>query len=90
VAAWAQEVQPVPALSGRVIDTTGTLDAVQKAALDARLAALEAKKGAQVVVLMVPTHGAGRHCVVCQPCGQHLEDRAARCGRRRAADRGQE
>ena len=55
VGAWAQEVQAVPALSGRVIDTTGTLDAVQKASLDARLAALEAKKGSQVVVLLVPT-----------------------------------
>ena len=53
--ARAQQVQEVPALSGRVIDTTGTLDAVQKASLDARLAALEAKKGSQVVVLLVPT-----------------------------------
>lgn len=53
--ALAQEVQPVPALSGRVIDTTGTLDNAQKAALDTRLAALEAQKGAQIVVLMVPS-----------------------------------
>ena len=55
VAAWAQEVQAVPPLSGRVIDTTGTLNADQKAALETRLAALEAQKGTQVVVLMVPS-----------------------------------
>jgi uncharacterized protein len=53
--AAAQDVLPVPALSGRVIDTTGTLDASRQAAITARLAALEAAKGAQVVVLMVPT-----------------------------------
>ncbi|MCP5282078.1 MAG: TPM domain-containing protein [Rhodoferax sp.] len=51
----AQGVLPVPALTGRVIDQTGTLDAGQVAALTARLAALEEKKGSQVVVLMVPT-----------------------------------
>ena len=46
--AGAQQVLSVPALSGRVIDTTATLDASQ-------VAALETQKGAQVVVLMVPT-----------------------------------
>ncbi|MFT4195736.1 TPM domain-containing protein [Ottowia sp.] len=51
----AQGVQPVPALTARVIDATGTLDAAQTAALEAKLAALEQDKGAQVVVLMVPT-----------------------------------
>ena len=51
----AQGVLPVPALSGRVIDQTGTLDAGQIAALDGKLAALETRKGSQVVVLMVPT-----------------------------------
>ena len=55
VNAFAQDVQAVPALSARVIDTTGTLDGAQKAALDARLAALESEKGAQVVVLLVPS-----------------------------------
>lgn len=53
--AQAQGVLPVPALSGRVIDQTGTLDASQVAALDGKLAALEAKKGSQVVLLLVPT-----------------------------------
>lgn len=52
-AAFAQGVLPVPALSGRVIDQTGTLDAGQTASLEAALAALETRKGSQVVVLMV-------------------------------------
>ena len=55
VGAWAQPVQPVPALVAPVIDTTGTLQAAQKAALEAKLSALEAAKGSQVVLLMVPT-----------------------------------
>ena len=53
--AWAQSVLPVPALTARVIDQTGTLDAAQKKALEAKLASLEKAKGSQVVVLMVPT-----------------------------------
>ena len=53
--AWAQAVLPVPALTARVIDQTGTLDATQKKALEAKLSALEKAKGSQVVVLMVPT-----------------------------------
>ena len=50
-AAWAQSA--VPALSGRVIDQTATLTAVQREALDARLAALESERGAQLVILIV-------------------------------------
>ncbi len=53
--AHAQQPQPVPALSARVIDRTGTLDASQRQALEAKLAAFEEKKGSQIVVLMVPT-----------------------------------
>ena len=53
--AAAQPLQPVPPLSARVTDLTGTLDAGQKQRLEAQLAALEARKGAQVVVLLVPT-----------------------------------
>ncbi|MDO8278865.1 MAG: TPM domain-containing protein [Burkholderiaceae bacterium] len=51
----AQDLQPIPALTAHVLDATGTLDAAQKAALEARLAALEKSKGSQVVVLMVPS-----------------------------------
>jgi uncharacterized protein len=54
-AAWAQDVLPVPALSGRVIDQTSTLSAPQSAALGAKLQALEEQTGTQMVVLMVPT-----------------------------------
>ena len=53
--AHAQGLQPVPTLVAHVIDATGTLESSQKAALEAKLAALEAAKGSQVVVLMLPT-----------------------------------
>ena len=46
---------PVPPLTARVTDLTGTLSADQRAALEQKLAAFEAKKGSQVAVLMVPT-----------------------------------
>jgi len=52
---WAQDLQAIPPLSARVIDTSGTLDAGQKQALDARLAAFEKARGAQIVILLVPT-----------------------------------
>ena len=60
VALWmaplhAQDVQPVPPLSGRVIDTTGTLTPVQAQALGAKLAQVEQERGSQLVVLIVPT-----------------------------------
>jgi uncharacterized protein len=45
----------VPALSGRVVDQTGTLTSDQITALDQTLADFEAKKGSQIAVLMVPT-----------------------------------
>ena len=52
---WGQALQPVPALTGHVVDHTGTLGDTQKQALEDKLAALEQAKGSQVVVLMVPT-----------------------------------
>jgi uncharacterized protein len=52
---WAQDVQPVPALHGRVLDQTATLSPAQREALAAKLAGLEQQTGAQVVVLMVAT-----------------------------------
>lgn len=51
--AWAQGVQPVPALTAHVMDSTGTLDATQRAALEAKLVAFQQSRGAQVVVLVV-------------------------------------
>jgi len=56
LAAWAQgSVQPVPALTAHVMDGTGTLDAAQREALEAKLTAFEQSRGAQLVILMVPS-----------------------------------
>jgi uncharacterized protein len=46
---------PVPPLTGRVIDQTGTLTATQQAAMEHTLTAFEARKGSQLAVLIVPT-----------------------------------
>lgn len=46
---------PIPALTARVMDQTGTLTAPQTQALEGKLAALEQSTGSQVVVLIVPT-----------------------------------
>jgi len=48
-------VQPVPALSDRVVDTLGLLAPAERAALVARLAGFEAQAGTQIVVLIVGT-----------------------------------
>jgi uncharacterized protein len=51
----AQELLPVPALTARVMDATGTLSTAQREALESKLAAFEAQAGPQIVVLMVAT-----------------------------------
>jgi uncharacterized protein len=48
---------PVPPLAGRATDLTDTLSAPQRAELEQRLAAFEARKGSQIAVLIVPTTG---------------------------------
>ncbi len=48
-------LQPVPPLTARVTDLTGTLTAEQQTALEQKLAAFEARKGSQFAVLIVPT-----------------------------------
>lgn len=53
--AAAQNLQPVPALTARVIDETGTLDDIQRQGLEDKLAALEQSKGSQLVFLIVRT-----------------------------------
>lgn len=53
--AWAQGVQPVPALTAHVIDQTATLTPAQQQALEARLTAFEQSRGAQLVFLIVPS-----------------------------------
>lgn len=60
LAAWcgqarAQDVLPVPALEGRVVDRSGTLDAAQRQAMEQHLAAVERELGTQIVVLLVST-----------------------------------
>jgi len=49
--------QALPALTGRVVDTAGILDAATEAALKARLAAFERKSSDQIVVATVPGLG---------------------------------
>jgi uncharacterized protein len=51
----AEDLQPVPALSAHVTDTVGLLPEARRLALENRLVALEAEKGAQVAVLVVAT-----------------------------------
>ena len=53
--AWAQAPVPVPALTARVMDQTGTLAAVDVAALEQQLQTFEQQRGTQIVVLVLPT-----------------------------------
>jgi uncharacterized protein len=55
LAGMAHAEVAVPQLTARVTDLTGTLDAQQIQALDARMAAFEAQKGTQLAVLIIPT-----------------------------------
>lgn len=48
---------PIPALKSHITDTTGTLSPHDRERLDAELEALQRTKGAQIVVLIVPTTG---------------------------------
>lgn len=51
--ALAQSLQPVPALSGRVVDLSHTLSTEQRQSLDAQLRDFEQRKGSQIAVLIV-------------------------------------
>ncbi len=53
--ASSNALQPVPALEARVTDLTGTLTAGERNELEQKLAAFEARKGAQLAVLLVST-----------------------------------
>jgi uncharacterized protein len=56
LAAWAVHADvPVPPLTGRVTDLTGTLSGAAVTRIEAKLAALEAQKGSQLAVLIVPS-----------------------------------
>lgn len=56
---WAQALvpvpMPVPPLTARVIDQTGTLTAADVAALEQQLKIFEQQRGTQIVVLLVPS-----------------------------------
>jgi uncharacterized protein len=49
----AQDLLPVPALTGQLIDQTTTLSATEKTALNVTLAGITQQRGSQVVVLVV-------------------------------------
>ena len=53
--AGAQALLPIPALAARVTDLTGTLTPTERSGLEEKLSAFEARKGAQIAVLIVPT-----------------------------------
>ena len=57
LAATPADPIPVPKLTARVVDLTGTLTASERAAIEAKLAAFEQAKGSQVAVLLVPSIG---------------------------------
>lgn len=57
IAADVTEPIPVPKLTGRVVDLTGTLTVAERDSLAAKLKAFEAAKGSQVAVLLVPSIG---------------------------------
>jgi uncharacterized protein len=46
---------PIPQVRARVTDITGTLNAAERSALEAKLAAFEQQTGGQLAVLLVPT-----------------------------------
>lgn len=52
---FAADYVSLPPLKARVTDLSGTLDSSQQAQLEAGLAALEKEKGAQVVILLLPS-----------------------------------
>lgn len=53
--AAAVDLVPVPPLTGRVVDLTSTLSDQDKQQIESMLADVEAKKGSQIAVLIVPT-----------------------------------
>ncbi|MFO1302539.1 MAG: TPM domain-containing protein [Burkholderiales bacterium] len=57
-AAWeptTEGLAPIPSLTGRVVDESGTLSAADAQAISAKLAAWEQKTGNQLAVLVVPS-----------------------------------
>ncbi len=69
--AWAQAVQPVPALTGRLVDQAMLLDAPAQAQLEAQLSQFETDLGSQVVVLIVATTAPEDIAAYAQRVGDH-------------------
>lgn len=53
--ACAQDLAPIPVLTGHVIDQTGTLTTAQQQTLESTLGEFESTSGTQMVVLLVPS-----------------------------------
>ena len=53
--AWAQALVPVPPLSARVMDLSGTLAVADVSALEQQLQRFEQQRGTQIVVLVLPS-----------------------------------
>lgn len=53
--AWAQALVPLPPLTARVMDQTGTLAAADVASLEQLLQTFEQQRGTQIVVLVLPS-----------------------------------
>jgi uncharacterized protein len=52
-AAAPQQVLPVPPLTGRIVDSTGTLTPEQRDGLERDLTSIEHNRGAQIAILML-------------------------------------
>jgi uncharacterized protein len=57
LAATPTDPIPVPKLTARVIDQTGSLTAAERDSLEAKLSAFEQARGSQIAVLVVPSIG---------------------------------
>ncbi len=53
--AWAQQLQAIPPLSGRIVDAAAWLTDAERQRLEPLLAGEEARSGAQLAILIVPT-----------------------------------
>ena len=80
---------PVPPLTARVVDLTGMLSGGAVNRIESELAALEARKGSQIAVLIVPTTQSRGDRAIRHPRGRSVEARPQGCRRRRDTARRQ-
>jgi uncharacterized protein len=55
LSAWGQALQPIPALTGRVVDAAAWLTPEQRTRIESRLAGIESQRGSQITILIVST-----------------------------------